>query len=192
MNYIIVATSPFGNKSYVSSTRYETISDDANEAARFVQLDSAMDAARVMIEQSDFERKNNVTLTIGLVKTVVDTEICILRKTAKPGFIILFAPGCRLGRYSIAPKKPKKFDYQHCTLSTENIDKATRYATADEAAARVWLMTDIVNRACAMYSEQDRKRFEEDLRSPWRSHRTEFFDTWGDRAKEYALEIQEV
>jgi hypothetical protein len=192
MNYIIVATSPEGVKSYVSSTRHETLSIDSNEAARFVQPESALEAARVMIESSDFERKNSVTLTIGLVKTVVDSETPIPRKSVKPGFIIVFAHEGRYAPYSTAPKKPKEFDYQHCNLSTENIDKATRYATREEAEIRVRLMTSVVQATCTTYSMQDRRRFEEEQHRPWLNHRREFVDTWGERAKEFKLEIQEM
>jgi hypothetical protein len=192
MNYIIVATSPGGFKSFVSSTRHETLSNDANEAARFVQSDSALEAARVMIESSDFERKFNVVLSIGLVKTVVESEIKIPRKATKPGFVIVFAHEGRYAPYSTAPKKPKEFDYQHCNLCTENIDKATRYATREEAETRVRLMTSVVHATCTTYSMQDRRRFEEDLQRPWLNHRREFVDTWGERAKEFKLEIKEV
>jgi hypothetical protein len=193
LNYVIIAARPDG-RSYVASTRHQTLTDDANEAARFVQLESAMDSARAMIEHVDFERTHGVTLSIGLVRTVVDDEVQLPRKSAKPGFIIVFAHVSHddhYGRYSTAPKKPKEFDYQHCVLASKNIDKATRYNSLSEAQARVKLMTDTVLATCAQYSADDRRRHEESLLKPW-LYQYEFVDTWGNRAKEFKLEIQEV
>lgn len=138
MNYILIATSKKGAVSYVSSTRsYGSLCTDANDAARFVQASSAETAIKDL-RTKDFENRNKVTLSYGRVQTTIVETFELKAPKAKEGFVIKFLHPDSRGPYSKCPRNPKDLDFSHVQYSsTPNIDKATRYATEEEAIARV-------------------------------------------------------
>jgi hypothetical protein len=137
MNYIITAKSnkPGGPIQFVQSTRYRSLTSDVNEAARFVQAGSALEAIEGLITRN-FENDNDVVLGYALIKTVFVEEFIVPKKKAKKGFVI--KTNNQAQPYSKAPRKPKQLDFSHVKYClTPNIDKATRFATREEAQKRI-------------------------------------------------------
>lgn len=156
MNYIIIATPTKAGQptQYVAGTRGSGyLTEDINEAARFVQATSTQAAIRDL-RTKNLERRLGVSLSYGRIQTTVVETFDTPAPPTKVGYIIKFENDDR-NPYSTCPRKPKDLTFSHVHYSrSANIDKATRYPTLEEAQTRVDQMLKVLKDAAEAMTKQ--------------------------------------
>jgi len=135
--HIIIAESAVGGEiQYISTSRGGGgLTDEATDAALFASEAAAETAARKLLTM-DFERKNDVTLSLGTITFAVASTTPLRRAPVRTGFVIRREAGTRRDRpdYYKGPKTiaPRSFRDAHYAY-VENRDAATVFPSREKA-----------------------------------------------------------
>ncbi|MEX3983917.1 hypothetical protein AB4Y45_33570 [Paraburkholderia sp. EG287A] len=123
---IIAETTPKSPRQYLASSKQGgRLTKEITDVALFASEAAAAAAVRDLL-QTDFERRNGVTLLLGTVGFIVETTKAVARKAVASGFVIRR----NTGRYYKGPKTkpPRDFHDAHYAY-IENRDAATVFPT---------------------------------------------------------------